>query len=567
MNHSYCIQSIDNLQNYSDTQEYDTVIDLFERIQSSDEFFKNPSFKLMIIKEKASYYARIGENDACKDLIKLGFNILNSIDDDHISNIQVNNDYFSRYNECESALLSLQGRLNYYNGNIDLALDNFKSAHQLRLKLNNHANIASSLNQIGIVYYAKGHLTESLEYFKKSLINYSVDGYSRSNTREIAYIYNNIGNIFADQRKMNEALDMYNKSMEYLEKIGFPLDIATAIENICILMIENKLSGVERFLDKLSVIYKNNPDNKHLELNYKYTNAVYLKSSIRIKDKVKALELFEYIISDLDFDTELTYPSIKHTIELLLSEYKFYKEQIVLEEISVLLEKLLILGQNQQSSRIIVEALILKAQLSVLTSENITVAKQLLNQAEIMAEEKDLDHLAIIVSNTFDSLLSYETHDGFIDEIEDTISKFTSSNLEDMTTEEIPLLFLIIERNKTCIYSITFQDNNKYRSDLIANYLLALDIFNQEAFSTSGSLERIKHEDHTIILRYNDLFMYCYAFKGSSYSANKRLDKLIENIITSKILDGIKNITILKKCQIDRIEDLVNNMFFESDKE
>ena len=83
-----------------------------------------------------------------------------------------------------------------------------------------NSDIASSLHNIGLVYYNKGNYDEALLYYQKSLkIKYRVYGVDESQVEEqgnssIALSLNNIGNVYNAKGNYDEALLYYQKSLK-----------------------------------------------------------------------------------------------------------------------------------------------------------------------------------------------------------------------------------------------------------------------------------------------------------------------------------------------------------------
>jgi hypothetical protein len=58
-------------------------------------------------------------------------------------------------------------------------------------------------------------------------------------------------------------------------------------------------------------------------------------------------------------------------------------------------------------------------------------------------------------------------------------------------------------------------------------------------------IERIRYKDYTLVMEYNDPLLFCYVFKGESYSAMQKLDKFIANAIgSSNIWESLRKATI-----------------------
>jgi hypothetical protein len=109
--------------------------------------------------------------------------------------------------------------------------------------------------------------------------------------------------------------------------------------------------------------------------------------------------------------------------------------------------------------------------------------------------------------------------------------------------EEEPLMLLILDDGGVSLFSKNFASAEQLREQLIGGFLTAINAFMQEAFSVSGSIERIKHKEYTLLLKTLDPLLFCYVFQGQSYTAIQKLDQFVDNVQNSKQLrDAILNI-------------------------
>ena len=97
------------------------------------------------------------------------------------------------------------GIIDFNNGNIDSAIDNFKTA----LKYNRKNSYI--LTNLGCCYLAKKNLTIARIYFNKAV---SLNSQNPTNYYNLAYIYKEKNK----EKKAQELLDIYNKLMQ--EKIN-----------------------------------------------------------------------------------------------------------------------------------------------------------------------------------------------------------------------------------------------------------------------------------------------------------------------------------------------------------
>ncbi len=93
---------------------------------------------------------------------------------------------------------------------------------------------------------------------------------------------------------------------------------------------------------------------------------------------------------------------------------------------------------------------------------------------------------------------------------------------------EKPETFLIMEESGQIIFSHNFNPERRLNEQLIGGFLAAINSFGKETFSASGSIERIKHQEHTLLLNAEENLYFCYIFQGQSYSALEKLSSFIK---------------------------------------
>ena len=112
--------------------------------------------------------------------------------------------------------------------NYDKAINLFQEALLFYEKINNKAETARALKDIGTVYYYLGNENSALDHYQKALLIYKEindsDGIARS--------YNNIGMIFKEKGNVALALEYLNRSLEIKRHQGNQYGIANTLGNI-----------------------------------------------------------------------------------------------------------------------------------------------------------------------------------------------------------------------------------------------------------------------------------------------------------------------------------------------
>ena len=79
--------------------------------------------------------------------------------------------------------------------------------------------------------------------------------------------------------------------------------------------------------------------------------------------------------------------------------------------------------------------------------------------------------------------------------------------------------------------------------NLLGSFLSAINSFGKEAFSSNLPFERMKHHDFSIVIRLEKPLLFCYVFKGQSYSGTRKITTIAESVKTKlhRILDQLTN--------------------------
>ena len=178
-------------------------------------------------------------------------------------------------------------------GNYAKALEYSKKSLAIRLKVlePDHPDVALSYNNIGSVYFNQGNYAKALEYSKKALdIKLKVLGPDHP---DVAISYNNIGFIYYSQGNYAKALEYYNKALAIDLKVSGPdhPDVATSYHNIGLVYHNqgNYAKALEYFNKSLAIQLKVlGPDHPSVAASYNNIGSVYAKQG----NYAKALEYY-----------------------------------------------------------------------------------------------------------------------------------------------------------------------------------------------------------------------------------------------------------------------------------
>ncbi len=527
------------------TGEYDKALLIANGVMDELKGIDNKILSIRGIIAKVYPLFRLAKNQDALDVISEGEIIINSLNDEQREILK----------EDIAALMNTKGVVSLLKGKLDIALDCLQNSLILREEIGNQLNIATSLNNIGLVYQAKGELVIALDHHQRSLTISTKIG----NKYHIATSLNNIGAIFNSQGDHDAALENFHKSVALREEIGNDVYTSGTIYRIILTYIDkNDLEKARIYLEKIALLNQK-IENAYIDLLERLAESMILKNSGRSMFKIDAQRKLEEIIDEEIIDFRLTIFAMINLSELLLEELKFYGEKEVMKEVQNLSEKISDIAREQTAYNILAESFVIQSKIALLNM-NTTKAKSLLAKAQLIADEKGFKRLAEKISFEHDKLLdkldqwndyigknaSFAERIEFIEFeklINDVIhQKFNQFSL---STNEDPVMLLIIDEGGLPRFTKKFISDNTIHENLIGSFLSAINSFGKEAFSSNLPFERMKHHDFSIVMKLEKPLLFCYVFKGQSYSATQKITTIAESV----------------KAKLHEIWDQLNNPF------
>lgn len=150
-----------------------------------------------------------------------------------------------------------QKALAYENQNkLDSAFQIYDDAIDIATKHNDALSKAKLLNAIGVTHYYAGNLKDALDYYQRGL-DWSMElGYSEG----ISYALNNMGVIYRMQSRFNKALEIYNKSLDIKKQENDTIGIISSLYNkgLC-------YSYLKKFNESLETFQKSEEFSKFID--------------------------------------------------------------------------------------------------------------------------------------------------------------------------------------------------------------------------------------------------------------------------------------------------------------
>lgn len=428
-------------------------------------------------------------------------------------------------------------------GELKKALRYFSECMEFFDSINHKPLIATILSYLGNIYALQGKLSTALEYQQKSLILREEIG----NKLDIARSHVNLGNIYIEKGEFNLAKKNFDKTLYIADFNGFDyLKVWTLFDLIYLLRMNLPRATVVNYLEEISFISINQPNKLYNQI-YRLSNALVLRNSggNRLVDIVQSHQILQNLVTENEreiLDQEIKIASISALTDSLFYEFKHTHNPVIIDELETLSGMILNIAEIQNSYILFAKGFLLKAKIE-LAKEDIFQSRIFMIKAQNIADEKNLTRLAQLISFEHDKLLEVADSNTFKEpkvfkSIVDTNPKISDSviyfngkaNVKIPTKSEDPIFLSIIANNGISIFDCKFKAKSKMHGQLIAGFLSAINNFGQEVLSSIGTFDRLKHGEHTIVMRPKNKIMFAYAFKGQSYAAIKKLDKFMNNL-------------------------------------
>ncbi|MHA1481363.1 MAG: hypothetical protein ACTSQZ_08080, partial [Candidatus Thorarchaeota archaeon] len=294
-------------------------------------------------------------------------------------------------------------------------------------------------------------------------------------------------------------------------------------------------------------------------------NALILRTSKRATKRVRAEEILKELADEDMPDNELMPIILTNLCDLLLSELINCGEEEVLDELTFYVNRLFALASKHKSYWLLAETYWLQSKLALVEMRT-EKALELLNQAQVIADQKGLRRLGMKISSEYDELLGEQQKWESLDTEKLTLpERVEAAHVGDLVTrmarqgeieptefvDEEPVQFMLVAAHAGFnLVTKEFQPSLRVDDSLVSGFLTALTSFADEVFAQP--LNRVRIGDFTMLMRVELPFLFCYVFRGQSYPAIQRLDEFIEilqketslwNALTATIKTGAVDYT------------------------
>lgn len=326
-----------------------------------------------------------------------------------LDQVKNTDEYKEKEAEIQNMYLSVKAYIHLKGGLLDNSIEINEQAVALGEKQESTWGGINTIRSIGYstlgsAYLLKGRFGEALEIFKKRLtLAYEM--------KNLIFIWRSQQQITEVYWKTNQYFDAYHNLKIVLAKYD---DFKDAKEFIWrhkvqslfkLIILALKMSNpneAKEFYQRLDVTTREQISEDY-PYNLKICEALILKYSSKLRDKVAALDILMEINNEIDksklyvsdgiVDDNIPLIALLNLYDLYLWELKSTENEDVIEEIEELSSKLIFIALSYNSYPILGEAILLDARYNRITT-NLKYSKELYERAISLSREQGLDEIA-----------------------------------------------------------------------------------------------------------------------------------------------------------------------------
>ncbi|MHA1916604.1 MAG: tetratricopeptide repeat protein, partial [Promethearchaeota archaeon] len=482
-------------------------------------------------------------------------------------------------------------------GKYDQALEYSMRLLELAKKMENNRYIITSMSQITSVFVSKGELDHAIDYGKQALAYSEVrNSETRFETFDTIGVLIKLGEIYRTKGELDQALEYNKQASSLAEGLKLKFSIGQCLINMGeILYNQGELDQALVYLKKALTIGE---ETKHLIVLYpalfniirvsvdlgfidnakryltifnkylfikKDTNfyeiyragrAYILKASDRAQDKKEAEKLLIKVTEGEIADHSVNTLCLIYLCEILLDRLKKTNNLEILNKIKSIINRVLIISEEQHSYNWLIYAQLLQAKL-VLIEKDLTRARFLFTQAQQTSEWHGLNLLAQKISLEHDKILeeleSWQHFEYSKESLSERIKLSGVANILEIIggkkaieipelEVETPILLTIMSKTGYLVLTNPFSPEITFDEKRIGEFVSFFNSISDQMFSKS--LDRAKFGEHTILLKAHDSLSICYLFEGKSYLAKLRLNSFYEAIKADSMIMQLLNSAI-----------------------
>ena len=408
---------------YSRINEYDKSIEIFEESVKLAKDICNDYFRSLFLYEIGGLYWAKGEYKLQFDYLMKTLGIREKQENKRgigqvynrlgIYYLEIGDrknalEYFQKAHDIVSEggikekhfyYLNNLGALHADMGNDDEALQCWRTAYRTNKNLGNMEYAYTNLANISTIHIRRGELDKALELLEEVLDYYKIV----NNKREMSGILSSIGAVYRRKKMFKQAYEYKKDYLYNLQELEVKPVIAYALFDLISLALEfEKKDIAEKYYNVLVEITQKIEYKPYKDLSL-IAEALMLKTSEDSRKRVQAELILDQLMQE-DLHHSVHIQVLFNLCDLLLKELKETSDTKILAKLKKNLNKLIEIGSKNDNPYLSIEILWLKSQLSLLDM-NSKEAKEILTEAQQLAEEKGFNNLALKVIKAKEQLL------------------------------------------------------------------------------------------------------------------------------------------------------------------
>ena len=338
------------------------------------------------------------------------------------------------HNQWIYHVLIFIGKMYLEKGELSRANDSIQRAARIVEESGRKIEIGKALNEISIYYLSAGELDQAVKYGLKSLTVFEniEDKFWVANVKDtIGWIYFMIGELDLAEDYLQQSMsefnnldeswgriyppshlaDVYQAKGDYDQAIKYAQQALALCEEgeyfseasyvlsrlISLNLDTQRIEEAKSYFQRLNSLVTSKIQTKYGRQLCRLTEGIILKQSPRLRDKMKAQELFESIVKEPVYFFPTSFDAAINLCELLLIELSVSGDEKVFQEAKTLVQELVALARQNKSFTSEIHALIIQTKF-VMVEGDLSTALEFLEQAEAITMEKNLKQLAHRVS-------------------------------------------------------------------------------------------------------------------------------------------------------------------------
>ncbi len=489
-----------------DNGKYDEALDIIKSKDEQDEFCR---LYLIRINRLRGYFS---------DSIKMALSLISEA---KIPQIYVEANIELAYN------YSLQGDQHRANEYIESLKDSIQS-----LELSNEYDVLRIVATYYNLLYIIRRLWDNYELSEQRLFKSIEIRKKIGDMKNLAISYNNLAVEYKYRMKLDRSIFYFKESIKINEQLGNKSGLALSLSNLTDLYhhIDNDKSEI--ILEKLKILYKELPNNKLIELYYKYNKAVHLKKGNTFKSLYEAGLIFKTIADAPVIQIQHHIKVMYHLCEIYLFEMAVMNRDHKLDDLKIVINKLTLYAEDQKSITLQIESNLLLAIYHILKDQIEEVIRLKTVISEYIDQVNDPLKKSIFTSeyqiifdwetNLFSPTISISKKLFYLD-IKLLVQNFILPDTNSIVNNERSILLLIMNGISE-FYSHEFITISKY---LIEQFQSTIKKVVKEILPIKKqSIDRLKIDEYTILVKKFNGIVFSYIYTGSSAKALRRLDQL-----------------------------------------